>query len=157
MGDVYEHPAVKVWSRLLGESFAGLTGRALIDGMTPDHPDFARQLFLSPLPLVSHGTGPDPIFCYANLAALTLWGMDWEAFTRLPSRLSAEDDPEIQGDRSRFLRQAAERGWVADYTGIRKAADGRRFRIGGTILWSIQDADGQTCGQAARIGKVTPL
>lgn len=157
MGEVHEQASVRDWSRLLGKSFAAVTGRPLLAGCAPDDPDFARQLFLSPLPLVSHGTGADPIFCYANRAALTLWAMDWEAFTRLPSRLSAEDDPDIQRDRNRFLQQAAERGWVSDYTGIRKAADGRRFRIGETVLWTIRDEDGQPRGQAALIGKVTPL
>ena len=76
--------------------------------------------------------------------------LDW--VTRLPSRLSAEEDPAIQTDRSRFLREAAERGWVADYSGIRKAADGRRFRISRTVLWTISDATGDRLGQAALIG-----
>lgn len=157
MGAPYERDAVRHWSRLLGDSFAALTGRALIEGPCPDDASYARALYESPRPLVSHGAEADPIFCYANAAALRLWGMGWEAFTRLPSRHSAEDVADIQTDRSRLLQEAAERGWVEDYEGIRRAADGRRFRIGQTVLWTLTDADGRKLGQAAQIGRVTPL
>lgn len=157
MEGVCNRAAVKDWSRLLGQSFAAQTGKPLIHGADPTAPDYAHRLFHSPLPLVSHGAEADPVFCYANAAALALWGMGWETFTRLPSRLSAEEDPAIQTDRSRFLREAAERGWVADYSGIRKAADGRRFRISRTVLWTISDATGDRLGQAALIGQVSPL
>lgn len=157
MEGVCNRAAVKAWSRLLGQSFAARTGKPLIHGADPTAPDYAHHLFHSPLPLVSHGAEADPVFCYANAAALALWGMGWDDFTRLPSRLSAEEDPAIQTDRSRFLREAAVRGWVADYSGIRKAADGRRFRISHTTLWTIYDETGGRCGQAALIGKVTPL
>lgn len=157
MDEVCNRAAVKDWSRLLGQSFAAQTGNPLIQGATPTAPDYAHRLFHSPLPLVSHGAEADPIFCYANAAALALWGMGWEAFTRLPSRLSAEEDPDIQTDRSLYLREAAERGWVAAYSGIRKAADGRRFRISRTVLWTLYDDTGTRRGQAALIGEVTPL
>ena len=157
MDEICNSAAVKDWSRLLGQSFAAQTGNPLIQGATPTAPDYAHRLFHSPLPLVSHGAEADPIFCYANAAALALWGMGWEAFTRLPSRLSAEEDPDIQTDRSLYLREAAERGWVAAYSGVRKAADGRRFRISRTVLWTIYDDTGTRRGQAALIGEVTPL
>ena len=157
MNEICNRAAVKDWSRLLGQSFAAQTGNPLIQGARPTAPDYAHRLFHSPLPLVSHGAEADPIFCYANAAALALWGMGWEAFTRLPSRLSAEEDPDIQTDRSLYLREAAERGWVAAYSGVRKAADGRRFRISRTVLWTIYDDTGTRRGQAALIGEVTPL
>lgn len=157
MDEICNRAAVKDWSRLLGQSFAAQTGNPLIQGATPTAPDYAHRLFHSPLPLVSHGAEADPIFCYANAAALALWGMGWEAFTRLPSRLSAEEDPDIQTDRSLYLREAAERGWVSEYSGIRKAADGRRFRISRAMLWTIYDDTGTRRGQAALIGEVTPL
>ena len=157
MDEICNRAAVKDWSRLLGQSFAAQTGNPLIQAAPLTAPDYAHRLFHSPLPLVSHGAEADPIFCYANAAALALWGMGWEAFTRLPSRLSAEEDPDIQTDRSRFLREAAERGWVSEYSGIRKAADGRRFRISRTVLWTLYDDTGTRRGQAALIGEVTPL
>lgn len=144
-------PEAAAYAALLADSFQHLTGRALCAG------DPAQALWDLPQPLVSHGTEADPVFRYANRAALALWEMDWEAFTRLPSRLSAQDDPGIQTDRSRYLREAAQRGWVADYTGIRVSATGRRFRIADTILWTVTDAAGTRHGQAALIGRVQPL
>lgn len=107
--------------------------------------------------MVSHGTEADPIFRYANKAALALWQMDWHSFTQLPSRRSAEADPDIQSDRSALLAAALAKGHVADYQGIRISAKGQRFRISNTILWTVTDAMGQKHGQAALIGSVTPL
>ena len=133
------------YARLLAESFERLTGRPLGD------PWGLSQ------PLVSHGTEDDPIFRYANPAALTLWEMDWDSFTKLPSRLSAQDDPAIQTDRSAYLAQAAVKGIVSDYQGIRISATGRRFRIAETILWTVTDLDGIRLGQAALIGRVERL
>ena len=124
------------YAKLLAESFERLTGKVLGD------PWGLSQ------PLVSHGTQTDPIFRYANPAALTLWEMDWDGFTKLPSRLSAQDDPAIQTDRSAYL---------AHYQGIRISATGRRFRIAETILWTVTDASGLRHGQAALIGRVERL
>ena len=147
----FQHPDVAAYSALLAESFARLLGRPLCAG------DPARALWDMPQPLVSHGAGADPVFRYGNAAALALWEMDWEAFTRLPSRRSAADLPEVQAARSRLLQAASERGWIADYEGIRVSASGRRFRIGQTVLWTVSDAAGLRHGQAALIGQVTPL
>jgi hypothetical protein len=110
-----------------------------------------------PCPIVSHGTEADPVFRWANPAALALWQMTWQAFTRLPSRLSAQDDPKIQTDRSRYLAEAAQNGFVRDYQGIRISALGRRFRISQTTLWTVRDAQGRILGQAARIARVERL
>jgi hypothetical protein len=133
------------YARVLEESFERLTGAALGDPWT-----LAK-------PLVSHGTEPDPIFRYANPAALALWEMDWDSFTKLPSRHSAQDDPAIQTDRSTYLAQAAAKGWVSDYQGIRISATGRRFAISQTILWTVTDLSGRRHGQAALIGQVERL
>ncbi len=133
------------YETLLAQSFQRLTGRPLTD------------LWTLPQPLVSHGTEADPIFRYANAAALSLWEMDWAAFTKLPSRLSAQEDPAIQTDRNRYLAEAAARGWVENYQGIRISAKGRHFRIAETILWTVTDAQGLRYGQAALIGRVERL
>ncbi len=108
-----------------------------------------------PCPIVAHGTEADPIFCWANPAALALWETDWQSFTRLPSRLSAEPDAAIQSDRSRHLRAAAS-GLVTGYEGIRISTLGRRFRIRAATLWTIAGPHGPL-GQAARIGQVERL
>jgi hypothetical protein len=153
---VYERAAVKAYSRLLGHSFARLTGRALVPGIDPSAPDFSRALFHAPQHLVSHGTQIDPIFRYANRAALTLWEMDWDAFTRLASRHSAAPDATIQADRDRFLSMAAQQGFVEGYEGTRVSASGRRFVIRQTVLWTVCDDTGHRHGQAALIGHADP-
>ena len=128
----------------------------MADPLLPDD-RLAAALWDMPLPLVSHGTEPDPIFRHANRAALALWDMDWQDFTRLPSRLSAEADAGIQSDRSALLSAALKKGWVDGYDGIRISATGRRFRISETVLWTVTDAAGTRHGQAALIGRVTRL
>jgi len=133
------------YARLLAESFARLTGEALGDPWT--RPD----------PIVSHGTEADPIFRWANPAALALWEMDWNAFTRLPSRQSAADTPEVQADRSQLLEEARRKGWVTGYRGIRVSASGRRFAIDDTVLWTVRDGKGVIYGQAALIRRVDRL
>ncbi len=133
------------YARLLAESFARLTGRDLANPWT--RPD----------PIVSHGTEADPIFRWANPAALALWEMDWQSFTRLPSRQSAADTVEIQADRSRLLEEARAKGFVTSYRGIRVSATGRRFAIDDTVLWTVRDRHGVIHGQAALIGRVERL
>ena len=133
------------YARLLAQSFARMTGTTLGN-------PWARTD-----PIVSHGVEADPIFRWANPAALALWEMDWETFTRLPSRQSAADTADVQADRSRLLAEAREKGWVSGYRGIRVSATGRRFAINDTVLWTVRDADGVIHGQAALIRRVDPL
>lgn len=115
--------ATRAYARLLAESFARTVGRDLI-AVQRDMDDARLTAALRDMasPLVSHGTEADPVFRYANSAALRLWDMEWAQFTRLPSRLSAEAEPGIQGDRARLLAAALAKGWVCDYQGIRISA-----------------------------------
>lgn len=142
------------YAALLGASFERLTGRPLLSGPVGD---LAEALFHHPQPLVSHGVQADPVFRYGNAAALSLWQMGWEDFTRLPSRHSAQADPDIQSDRAALLAKALQTGWVGDYSGIRISAKSQRFRINDTILWTVTDAAGTRHGQAALIGAVQML
>lgn len=146
------------YARLLADSYQRLTGAALLGHPAPDDDRaLAAALFAASFPVVSHGTEADPVFRYGNAAALRLWEMDWAGFTRLPSRLSAEDDPAVQTDRDRLLAEARAKGWTDGYRGIRVSARGRRFLILDTVLWTVRDAAGHVHGQAARIGQVQPL
>lgn len=120
-------------------SFQHWTGKPLIE--TPE------ALFEAPFVVVSHGTEPDPIFNYANRQALDLWEMDWDTFTQLPSRYSAE--PISQEERSRLLAQAKAQGYISDYRGVRISSTGKRFWIEDVILWTVLDELDQPCGQAA--------
>ena len=118
------------------ELFPGLTGEAL-----------ARALADAPFVVVSHGTQADPILNYGNRAALALWEMEWDEFTRTPSRLTAEA-PE-RTERARLLAAVAQHGFIDDYSGIRISKTGRRFRIFQATVWNLEAETGQPCGQAA--------
>ena len=139
------HDPDPAYGNLLAASFARLTGRDLGNAWT--RPD----------PIVSHGTEADPIFRWANPAALALWEMDWQTFTHLPSRQSAADMPDVQADRALLLAKAREQGWVTGYRGIRVSATGRRFAIEDTVLWTVRDTTGVIHGQAALICRIERL
>ncbi|GAP95042.1 hypothetical protein NIES2104_15620 [Leptolyngbya sp. NIES-2104] len=135
---------VKQAQRLI-KSFHHWTGKTLIE--TPE------ALFNAPFVVVSHGTEPDPIFNYGNQQALTLWEMDWETFTRTPSRQSAE--PVSQEERLRLLTETKSKGYVSGYRGIRISSTGKRFWIEDVILWTVLDELNQPCGQAATFSSWT--
>lgn len=141
----YMQPEVRSYSELLAASFRQLTGRDLLE----PGKDIAERLYFAPFALVSHGTQDDPVFRYANKAALELWKMPWEEFTSMPSRLSAETM--LQEERDRLLAEAARKGYIDTYEGVRIAKDGQRFMIRDTVLWNVADAGGVRHGQACII------
>lgn len=132
-------PYEQRYSHYLISSYYHWTGKTLV--ASPE------ALYTAPFVVVSHGMQPDPIFCYANLAAQQLWQMDWNQFTQLPSRLSAE--PDAQADRERLLQRATAQGYVDDYRGVRITSQGKRFRIDNCVLWNVVDKAGIQLGQAA--------
>lgn len=134
---------------LLLESLFRLTGRHPVDA-EPGSIAAAQAVWEAPFALVAHGTEQDPVFNYGNQTALALFEMDWAAFTRLPSRLSAEA-PNRQ-ERERLLRRVGEQGFIDDYTGIRISSTGQRFRIENAVVWNVTDAAGHDQGQAALFG-----
>ncbi len=143
---------VETYSYLLSKSFLQLTGRPILPGLPRDSAALAEAMFNAPCPIVSHGTEADPIFRYANQAALDLWEMDWDTFTRLPSRLSAEINSDTQADRDSHLEEALKHGVVEGLTGVRISSKGRRFEIRDTTLWTVVDTAAIRHGQAAIIG-----
>lgn len=146
-------PEVQDYSYLLSNSFLCLTGRAILPDLPGDDAArLAKAMFEASYPIISHGTQTDPVFCYANWSALDLWEMDWEQFTHLPSRLSAEANTDTQADRNGRLADALKQGFVENLSGIRISSTGRRFEIRDTILWNVVDAHGIRHGQAAIIG-----
>jgi hypothetical protein len=142
----FEQPDVIRYSHLLAASYLHWTKRPLIES-----DDIARALYCAPLALVSHGTEADPIFRYANKTAQTLFGIGWQKFTRMPSRLSAE--PVAAEERQRLLDTAAKLGYVDNYQGIRITAEGKRFMIKDTVLWNVVDGALKMHGQAAAISR----
>ncbi len=131
---------------ILNESFRQLLGQDLIPGARSQQ-ELAERLFNAPFAVVSHNTGPDPIFNYANLSALNLFELSWEEFIQLPSRLSAE--PVNQAERERLLAEVTRHGYIDDYEGIRISKSGRRFLIKNATVWNLNDTKGQYYGQAA--------
>ncbi|MEM1310904.1 MAG: MEKHLA domain-containing protein [Cyanobacteria bacterium P01_D01_bin.71] len=145
MPSPYEHTAIQSWSRHLANSYQHWRQQELV--AVKDQALLALSLFEAPYAIVSHGTQADPIFNYANRCALTLWEMDWDSFTQLPSRLSAE--PMHRQERTRMLSQLETQGFIDNYQGIRISSQGRRFYIKQAIIWNVIDDTGHFIGQAA--------
>lgn len=138
---------------LLADSFQRLLGRPLLT-VAPGC-GLAQALWSAPQVIVAHGTQADPVFFYGNRAALALFDMEFDAFTRLPSRLSAE--PLAQSERARLLQSVTERGFIDDYRGVRISASGQRFMIENAVVWNLLDAQGVNHGQAATFADWHPL
>jgi len=140
---LYQHVA------LLRSSLRRLAGRELVDPRMDDK-DAARFLFQAPFAVLSHDTAKDPIINYANQTALSLFGMNWEQITAMPSRLTAESVN--QKEREEILRLVSEYGYIEGYSGIRIGRNGRRFMIEDTVIWNLRGrAGGSLQGQAALI------
>ncbi|TVO70559.1 MAG: MEKHLA domain-containing protein [Sedimenticola selenatireducens] len=136
---------------LLYNSYLHLTGKRLIDG--PEN-EVSRRLYFAPFALVSHDTMRDPIFNYANQTALDLFEMNWEQFTSLPSRKSAEQP--LQEERERLLAEVSSKGFINNYTGIRISSSGNRFFIENAFVWNLAD-EGEHRGQAAMFSTWRPV
>ncbi len=129
---------------LVVSSYQRLTGRRLIDA---SHSDLWQACWTAPRVIVAHGTEADPIFFYGNQLALRCFELDFAAFTRLPSRYSAE--PLQREERDALLARVRERGFIDDYAGVPVSASGKRFRIEQATVWNLLDEAGQRHGQAA--------
>ena len=97
--------------------------------------------------MVTHNTAADPIFNYANQKALELFEFDWQGFTRLPSKYSAE--AVNQSERERLLALVTKNGYIDDYEGIRLSNTGKRFIIKNAVVWNLVDKHQVYQGQAA--------
>ncbi len=109
-------------------------------------------LYDLPAVVLAHGLEDPPIFFYANRAAQGLFEYDFATLTSLPSRESAQ--PDAREVRAAFLEEVRTQGYVANYSGIRIAASGRRFQIEDAFVWNIVDAHGERLGHAATFGEV---
>lgn len=133
-------------TQCLVRNFKKWTGRDLLPGnLSPE--EMAAKLFDAPFVVVSHGTQPDPILNYGNRAALALWEMSWDEFTRTPSRLTAE--PSKREERAKLMDGVARRGFVENYSGFRISKNGRRFEISRVTIWNLVSEIGHAEGQAA--------
>jgi len=139
-------PAMLTWCQYLLDSYVFWLKKELIyrNGTLYDQ---AERLFNSPFVVASHDQQADPVLNYGNRTALNLWEMDWEQFTKTPSRLTAE--PINREERTRMLAQAKKQGYISDYHGIRISSTGKRFSVEQAIIWTIQKPDGVVLGQGA--------
>jgi len=137
---------------LLVSSFHRLTGKHLIDLA---HADLWQACWTAPRVIVAHGTEADPVFFYGNQAALSLFELDFAAFTQLPSRYSAE--ALRREERAALLDRVRDHGFIDDYAGVRISAKGRRFRIERAVVWNLLDEAGGMHGQAATFAHWLPL
>ena len=131
-----------------------LTGRDLAHGLDLSQ-GLETAVWFAPYVIVAHDRSADPVFVYGNSTALGLFEMDWDGFTSLPSRLSAE--PDEQHERERLLQGVAERGFISDYRGVRVSSTGRRFVIEDAVVWDVVDDQGVLRGQAAIFDRWTHL
>ncbi len=150
MDSIWQSSSIIAHTQILSRSLRHWTGRDLLPGLF-NPLGLARNVFESPFVLVSHGTEADPVLNYGNAAALTLWAMSWEEFTRTPSRLTAEAPN--REERARLLKEVTERGFIDDYSGVRISKTGRRFKISRATVWNLLTAYGHPCGQAAMFGE----
>jgi len=137
---------------LLVSSFQRLTGRHLIEASATD---LWQACWTAPRVIVAHGMQTDPLFFYGNQLALSLFELDFAAFTRLPSRYSAE--PLLREERDALLARVREHGFIDDYAGVRVSASGKRFRIEQAVVWNLLDERGERHGQAATFERWLPL
>jgi hypothetical protein len=133
-------------SQCLARSFKKWTGRELLAGKFSGT-ELAEKIWEAPFVVVSHSTQADPILNYGNRAALALWEISWEEFTRTPSRLTAEAPR--REERARLLEVVTRKGFIDDYSGIRISKSGRRFKIFQATVWNLVTETGEPCGQAA--------
>lgn len=87
------------------------------------------------------------MFFFANAHALAAFEYDVETILRTPSRLSAEAP--LREERQALLDRVTAEGYIDDYSGVRIASTGRRFRIDRAIVWNLLDNEGVRHGQAA--------
>lgn len=132
----------------LVESYKKETGRTLMEGEM-EITDAPRALYEAPFVCLAHDGGEDPVFTYANEAALKLWEVEWDDLVGVPSRKSAEESEDVQKDRASALQEALEKGFVENYSGVRISSQGKRFQIKDATLWTIRTGEGGSVGQAA--------
>ena len=125
-----------------------LFGRPLLSGChTWPARQAAQELFGATPVVLAHDGGASPRLIYANAAALRLWDRPWDSMVGMPSRLTAE--PRERQARQLALEQARRQEAITNYAGVRVNRHGRRFRIEGARLWTLQEGSSEPLGQAA--------
>lgn len=127
----------------IASSHRRLTGRDLVLGGA----GAMLALWEAPQVILAHGTEADPLFFFANRAALVRFDTSLHAFLGSPSRFSAEEP--LRAERLALFDRVRRDGFIDDYAGVRISAKGRRFRITAATVWTLIDEQGAVHGQAA--------
>ena len=104
-------------------------------------------------PIASHDNSSEPLFNYANRAALNLFKMTLKEMMGLPSKASAL--PVDQEERSLILEQVIKYGFIEHYQGKRVASDQSIFHIQDATVWNLLDHEKKHYGQAVIIFKTS--
>lgn len=144
--EIWQRPEIIQWTQLLLSSYEKMLGDRLILRQENSEAE-AKLLFFAPFVVVSHNTKSDPILNYGNQTSLELWQMNWQEFTRTPSRFTAEKIE--REEREKMLSKTARDGFITNYRGIRKTSQGQRFLIEAGTIWNVVDSRGVLKGQAA--------
>lgn len=139
--------------QLLLNSYHHWCKKSLIPSQSPL--EDAKTLFYAPFAVLSHSNDADPVFTYANQTALKTFGYDWKELMSTPSRYSAE--PFNREERGKMLAEVNRQGYTDQYSGIRIAKNGARFRIHQAIVWNLIDEHDNFHGQAAMFSDWTWL
>ena len=142
----FEQPFYTDHIRRLCYCYQHWTGSPLLPDLKAED-DPVRAVFDAPFVLVSHGTEAIPVFNFGNRKALELFEMEWDAFIKLPSSQSADEDN--QAERAALMARVAQDGYALNCSGSRVTASGKRFNIEGATVWNVIDEQGRYYGQAA--------
>jgi hypothetical protein len=153
-GPNWKRPEIISHTQRLLNSYRRWVGRELLprDGSAQEQ---SRALYEASFFVVSDGLEESPIFNYGNLTAQNLFETNWENFTKIPSRQSAEIVH--QAERERLRDQVTQNGFIDNYRGIRIATSGRRFWIEQAIVWVVVDESEKPIGKAATFSTWTFL
>ena len=139
--------------KLLLDSYKKFVGEELIDRETAELD--ALAISNASFVVVSHGTQEDPVLNYGNKKALKLWEMQWDEFTKTPSRYTAE--PVNREMRAKMLQEANDKGCFEAYEGVRISSSGKRFMIKNVMIWNLVDESDNPYGQAATFKEIEYL
>ena len=131
----------------LFESYKKTTGNLLCN-----HPQGTPlEVLINELsfPIASHTNTSIPLFNYANLAMLNLFGMTRSEFIGLESSASASK--ENQFERAHLLNAVKSHGFIDNYQGYRLRKDGTEFFIKKATIWNVFNFKGELDGQAVII------
>ena len=150
MNEPYNNAETIAWCRYVHDSYKHWLKKTLVEGDLKEK-ELVKALYEADFMILSHKFGDVPRFVFANLSAQKLWGYSWDEFIGMPSSESVE--PEAREEREKLLERANLYGFINDYSGIRIAKDGRRFRIRDVTLWNVLNENEVRVGQAAMFRK----